>query len=205
MAEEISNTQPAPGAAPEHTPEDAGHSGGSDGMTFDQMLDSNPAFRAEFDRRNTKAVNTARTNWEREQADSQDEAKKLSRMTDAERRAYQLEQGEKQLAQRMAEFDHRQLVVQTGEELGRRGLPSSMAKWLAGKDADTTKANIDAYEQDFRAAVQDGVNGAMRGRTPPSEPRKPTPASRESLKGMSRAEIVKAYDEGRFNELLGRK
>lgn len=39
------------------------------GMTFDQWLDSNPAFRSEFDRRATKAVNTARANWEREQTE----------------------------------------------------------------------------------------------------------------------------------------
>lgn len=204
MEEETKSTQTGVESAHD-TPEDIQHSGGSESMTFDQMLDSNPAFRSEFDRRNTKAVQTARSRWEQEQADSRDEAKKLARMTETERRAYQLEQGEKQLAQRMAEFDRRQLVVQTGEELGRRGLPSSMAKWLVGNDADTTKANIDAYEQDFRAAVQNGVNGAMRGKAAPSEPRKPAPASRESLKGMSRAEIVKAYDEGRFNELLGRK
>ncbi len=39
------------------------------GMTFDEWLDSDPALRSEFDRRNTKAVQTARSKWEQEQAD----------------------------------------------------------------------------------------------------------------------------------------
>ena len=55
------------------------------------MLDSNPAYRSEFDRRNVKAVETARKKWEAAQIEEQDEAKKLEKMTAAQRERYQLD------------------------------------------------------------------------------------------------------------------
>lgn len=169
--------------------------------TLAELLASNEGYKTEYE----TMLTAEREKWQSDAQQEQSEARKLEKMTAAERREYKLSQGEQRLAEKMAEFERRQLVVQTGEELGKRGLPSSMAKWLAGKDADATKANIDAYEQDYRKAVQEGINGAMRGKTPPKEPTQPNAVTRDSIKNMSRDEIVKAYDEGRFNELLGRK
>lgn len=169
MAEETKTTQPVTETAPE-TVEDSQHDRGSEGMTFDQWLDSNPAFRSEFDRRNTKAVQTARARWEQDQAEEQDEAKKLSKMTEAQRERYQLDKEKKAFAAQQAQFAARQMRVSVGAELQKRGLDAGMAKWITGKDADTSMANLDEFEAAFRAAVQSGVNEAMRGKTPPKEP-----------------------------------
>ncbi|MCC8120481.1 MAG: DUF4355 domain-containing protein [Oscillospiraceae bacterium] len=73
------------------------------GMTFDEWLDSDPALRSEFARRNTKAVQTARSKWEKEQADNQDEAKKRERITGAQREKSQPEKDRQTLEQEWAD------------------------------------------------------------------------------------------------------
>ena len=110
MAEENREAQAVATPAPE-TVEEPKHSDGSGGMTFDQWLDSNPTYRSEFDRRMTKGVQTARANWEQEQADNQDEAKKLAKMTEAQRERYQLDKDKEAFARQQAQFAAEQMRV----------------------------------------------------------------------------------------------
>ncbi|MCD8340645.1 MAG: DUF4355 domain-containing protein [Clostridiales bacterium] len=189
--------------APAQTPEGAENSGGS-GLTFDQWLDSNPAYRSEFDRRNTKAVQTARTRWEQEQAETQDEATKLARMTAAQREKYQLDKDRQTLEQERAAFQRQQLEVQTGAQLQGMGYDAGFAKYLTGRDAEATSANLTAFDGLMRAYRASAVNDQMRGGTPPKDTT-PSAITRESLNGMSRAEISKAFEEGRLDGLLGKK
>ena len=63
----------------QQTTEGAQNSGGSAQPSFDEMLQN--GYQAEFDRRVTKALTTARTNWEQAQAEEQNEAAKLAKMT----------------------------------------------------------------------------------------------------------------------------
>ena len=179
-------------------------SGGNSEMTFDQWLDSNPAYRSEFDRRVTKGVNTARQNWQREQEEQQDEVTRLAHMTAAQRERYQLDKDKKVFAARQAEFQHQQLEVQMGRDLQSRGMDAGFAKWLTGADAEDSAANLAAFEELWNAGINAAVTGRMRGSTPPKEPEKPT-MTRESLRGMTPQEINKAFEEGRLDTLMGKK
>ncbi|MCD7803097.1 MAG: DUF4355 domain-containing protein [Clostridiales bacterium] len=154
------------------------------GMTFDQWLDSDPALRSEFDRRNTKAVQTARTRWEQEQADSQDEAKKLERMTAAQREKYQLEKDRQTLEQERAAFQRQQLEVQTGAQLQGMGYDAAFAAYLTGKDAETTSANLTAFDGLMRQYRTGVVNGQMRGGVPPRDAEKHDDAPDPFLMGF---------------------
>ena len=58
------------------------------------------------------------------------------------------------------------MQVSVGAELQKRGLDASFARYLSGKTAEESKANLDEFEQVFRAAVQAGVQAAMRGKAP---------------------------------------
>ena len=64
----------------QQTTEGTQNSGGSTQPSFDEML-KNGGHQAEFDRRVTKAIATAKANWEKAQADEQNEAAKLAKMT----------------------------------------------------------------------------------------------------------------------------
>lgn len=154
----------------QETTEGTENSGGSEPVSFDDMLKN--GYQAEFDRRVSKALNTAKTRWEQEQADSQDEAKKLAGMTKTQQERYQLDKDKAAFAQQQEAFAVQQLQVQMGSALQQRGLPASMAKWITGKDADTSMANLEEFETSYRAAVQSGINGVMRGKNPPAEPKK---------------------------------
>lgn len=193
MEEETKTTpQPVTETTPE-TVEDSQHAHGSEDMTFDQWLDSNPAFRSEFDRRNTKAVQTARARWEQDQAEEQDEAKKLSKMTEAQRERYQLDKDKKAFAAQQAQFAAEQMRVSVGAELQKRGLSAEFAQFLAGKTAEESSANLDTFQALWDKGHAEQVKAQMRGQ-PPREPKSGEAYTPEKLKTMSRAEINANWD-----------
>lgn len=141
---------------------------GNETPSFDDLLKS--GHQAEFDRRVSKAIATAKANWEKTQADEKNEAAKLARMTAAERERYQLDKDRKAFAEEQAKFAAEQMKVSVGAELQKRGLDANFARYLAGATAEESKANIEEFERIFRASVQAGVNTAMRGKGAPREP-----------------------------------
>lgn len=153
---------------------------GNETPSFDDLLKN--GHQAEFDRRVSKALATARANWEREQAEEQNEATKLARMTAAERERYQLDKDRKAFAEEQAKFAAEQMKVSVGAELQKRGLDAGFARYLAGKTAEESKTNIDEFEQLFRTAVQAGVNTAMRGKGAPREPEQSGQSQMEALR-----------------------
>ncbi len=167
MADEP-NTAQTTEQAPAQTPEGENNSGGS-GLTFDQWLDSNPAYRSEFDRRNTKAVQTARTKWEQEQAENLTEAERLEKMSKTQREQYQLDKDRRQFESERAAFQRQQLEVQTGAQLQGMGYDAGFAKYLTGRDAEATSANLTAFDGLMRAYRAGAVNDQMRGGTPPRD------------------------------------
>ena len=138
-------------------------------LTFDQLLASNRDYQSEFDRKVTQALNKAKQNWDREQAENMDEAKRLEKMTATERAQYQLSKDKAALAQERAAFERERLQVSVGAELQNRGLSADFAAYLTGSDAETSQANIDAFESLWKASLSDAVNGRMRSSAPPRD------------------------------------
>ena len=152
--------------------------------------------QSQADSRVTKAVQTARMRWEAEQTAAQDEATRLAKMTENERMKYQLEKDRKAFDEERARFHHEQLVVETAKQMVAGGLPD-LSAYVTGKDAETTKANLEAVSTILSAWKQEQINGAMRG-TPPKDVnvQGKTPLTREQLKHMSREEINQAWNDG---------
>lgn len=174
------------GAGSGTTPPEGGDNGGSattgggdpnpDGgrapeepLTFDQLLASNRDYQSEFDRKVTQALTKARQTWDREQAENMDEAKRLEKMTATERAQYQLNKDKATLEQERAAFARERLQVSVGAELQKRGLSADFAAYLTGKDADTSKTNIDTFEALWKASLGDAVNARMRSDAPPRD------------------------------------
>ena len=158
------------------------------------MLDSNPAYRSEFDRRTGKAVQTARSNWEQAQAEEQDEAKKLEKMTAAQRERYQLDKDRAAFDAQKASFAAEQMRVTVGAELQKRGLDASFAKYLSGKTAEESTANLEEFEGIWNKAISAAVTDRMRGEGAPKDPKGGAALTRESIKKMSRSEINANWD-----------
>ena len=163
-------------------------------LTFDQMLDSNPAYRSEFDRRTGKAVQTARSKWEQAQAEEQDEAKKLEKMTAAQRERYQLDKDRAAFDAQKASFAAEQMRVTVGAELQKRGLDAGLAEFLADKTAEESTANLEKFQSIWDKAISATVTDRMRGGGAPKDPKGGAALTRESIKKMSRSEINANWD-----------
>lgn len=184
MAEETRDAQTVAEPTPE-TVEEPQHSGGSGEMTFDQWLDSNPIYRSEFDRRMTKGVQTARANWEQEQLDSRDEAKRLAKMTETQRERYQLDKDKAAFARQQAQFAAEQMRVAVGSDLQRRGLDAGFAKYLAGSTAEESQANLEEFQALWNRAISAQVSSRMQGTRTPEAPRPQEGAADPFLTGFS--------------------
>lgn len=150
--------------------------------------------QSQADSRATKALNTARENWRREQEEQRDEATRLARMTEQEREKYNFEKEREKFNQERQKFVHDQLVLQTAKEMTAAGLPD-LSEYVTGKDAETTKANLDIVSGILSAWKQEQVNGLMRG-TPPKEMTKGKTVTKEDLKNMTPEEINRAWKDG---------
>lgn len=137
--------------------------------SFDELLKTNPTFQSEFDRRVTQALQTARQSWEETQAEEIDEAKKLEKMTQAQREAYLFNKEKEKFEKDKAAFAADQMKVACANELIKRGLPSSFVDYLSADTADATNERINAFEKAFNEAVSQFTNDRMRG-NPPKDP-----------------------------------
>ena len=192
MDEETKTVEPTEQQTTE-TVGDNQNPGGAE-LTFDQMLDSNPAYRSEFDRRTGKAVQTARSKWEQAQAEEQDEAKKLEKMTAAQRERYQLDKDRAAFDAQKASFAAEQMRVTVGAELQKRGLDAGLAEFLAGKTAEESTANLEKFQSIWDKAISATVTDRMRGGGAPKDPKGGAALTRESIKKMSRSEINANWD-----------
>ena len=60
----------------------------------------------------------------------------------------------------------RELRAMALEQLSQRGLPRELAEALPYESEERCLAGLDALEQAFRRAVQEGVDERLRGRAP---------------------------------------
>lgn len=152
------------------------------------------AIQSRVDSTVTKALNTARAKWDKEQLENLDESKRLEKMNEEQRAKYQLDKDKKAFEAEKKQFEHEQLVVSTGKELLNRGLDADFAKYLVGADAESTQARIDSFEQLFNSAVTKATNTKMKG-NPPKDPEKKSTLTMDAIKEMTPAEINARWDE----------
>ena len=194
MDEETKDTNPQQTEqnAPDAPQVGAENAGGQGAVSFDDVLKN--GWQAEFDRRVTKALNTARTRWEQEQADMADESKRLERMTAAQRERYQLDKDKAAFDAQKTAFAAEQMRVSVGAELQKRGLDAGFAKYLSGKTAEESSANLTEFEKLWNQAISAAVTTRMRGSSAPKEP-EGGGLTQERIKAMSQSEINAHWDE----------
>ncbi len=183
-------------AGGEATPDQgaAGADGGAEEpkpMSFDEMLASNPEYQKEFDRRTTKGINTAvskeRDRLNKLHNDQLTEAQKLANMTEDEKRAYQDQKKEKELADREAAITKRELMAEAKNTLADKGLPTSFANLLDYTDADTVKKSIETLAGEWAPAIEGTVNERLKGGRAPKD------AGTEGQKHDTKLDDVRRY------------
>ena len=136
---------------------------------FDALL-QNRNFQSEFDRRVSRALETARGKWAQETKQkierARAEAERLARMSGEERMAHELAQREAELGEREQRIIRRELRAEAARMLSERSLPAELAQALNYESAEQVNLSMDAAEKAFRQAVQMGVEERLRGSVP---------------------------------------
>lgn len=160
---------------------------------------SHPALKSVLDSRIGTATNTAlanaRARWEAEQNENLSEAEKLAKMTKEERERYQFKKEQERFTAERSKFEHEKLVVEAAKELTGKGIDAALASFVVGKDADTTKQNLEVFEKAYSSAVEAAVEGKLKGTTPIKKvPDTNTVFTKEQLNAMTPEQINANWD-----------
>lgn len=166
--------------------------------SFDELL-QNRSYQSEFDRRVSKALETAKSNWESEVANKISEAEKLARMNAEQKAQYEREQAERKLAEREAVITRKELRLTAIDALAQKGYPIELADALDYTDAEVCDKSIDRVGQAFQKAVEHAVNDRLRSTPPKAGGEKPAHYTREQLKTMSVDEINRNWESIKNN------
>ncbi len=137
--------------------------------TFDDIL-QDKTYQSEFDKRVAKALDTAKSKWEKEAEKQRNEAERLAQMTADEKHRFELEQAETRATQAEARLNAYALKETALEIATEKGIPSSLLKVIdyTKETAETIKGKLDDIEEVYKQAVQSGINEAMKEKTPRS-------------------------------------
>lgn len=145
---------------------------------LDAILKNDPALQSEYDRRQTKGLQTARGKWEQEAAEKMEaeksEAAKMARMTaeqkaehERQKQAEVAEKREQELAKREQAIALREMRAEAAATLTEKGIPVVLLDALDYSDAENCTASIEKVEKAFRTAVQQGVEERLKGNGQP--------------------------------------
>lgn len=165
--------------------------------SFDDLLKN--GHQAEFDRRVSKAIETAVSNaqekWKAITDDKLSEAEKLAKMTKEEKTQYLQQKHEKELADREAAITKRELMAEAKNTLAEKKLPSSLAEILNYTDAESCNKSIAAVEKAFQAAVQAAVEEKLKGGEPQKKAPQGNAVTKDEFSKMGYAERLKLKTE----------
>lgn len=125
-----------------------------------------------FDKKLSKALETAKSNWQKEQEEQAKTAKERKNMTEEQKREYDFKQREQALSDREAEITKRENKSRLANQLIQDGLPAGLVDVFGDvlTDEDTMNASYQKVSEVFRSALHDAVEArlAQGARTPKS-------------------------------------
>lgn len=119
------------------------------------LLNENPNLQSQFDRAISKALNTARSNWDRERAEGE---KQRTGQTAAEQ--------EQALNEREQALIMRERRADAARQLEEKGLPMELTECLRYEDDESVSRSLEALERAFDLQVQKAVGERLRGMPP---------------------------------------
>lgn len=129
--------------------------GGASGNNLDALLQGDASLQSQFDQKVSKALNTARSNWEKAQAEADDQ-----------RAAQRQNEQERELNAREQAILLRERKAEATADLGKRGLPVELAECLRYENDESLAQSLDAMEKAFSAEVQRAVQERLAGMPP---------------------------------------
>ena len=136
-------------------------------MTFDEIL-QDKTYQSEFDKRVAKALETAKTKWEKEAEEKRTEAEKLASMNAEEKHKYELEKERKEKEEAISKLNAYELKGQAIKIANEKELPISLLNVIdyTKENAESIKTKIEEIEVVYKQAIQSGINDRMKEKTP---------------------------------------
>ena len=132
--------------------------------------------QTELDEIISKRLAKERAKFEEQLKNKVSEAERLAKLSEDERQKEEIRIAQEELNNTKAEFEkmkgefeRQQLLAQITKELDSKGLPISMADKMIGADAETTKANIEKFEVDWKASLEQAIKNEIKNNS--SSPR----------------------------------
>lgn len=149
----------------------------------------------ELDKIIKEKIADERKSWEKELLDQQTEAQKLETMSEKEKKKYKEEKRIKDLDNREAAINRRELTAQAKVQLADKGIPTELADVLNYTDAESCKKSIETVSKAFQSAVEKAVEERIKGGKPPKRVPGNANITLDSIKTMSASEINANWDE----------
>ena len=125
--------------------------------------------QAELDEIIGKRLAKEKAKFEEQLKNKVSEAERLAKLSEDERQKEEIRIAQEELNNTKAEFEkmkgefeRQQLLAQITKELDSKGLPISMADKMIGADAETTKANIEKFEVDWKASLEQAIKNEIK-------------------------------------------
>lgn len=147
----------------------SGDKGAQDGKSGDDGANGKGADEKKYsDADLDKIINQKFAKWQKDQDKAVSEAEKLAKMDAQQKAEYERDQ----LQKRVAELEKKENRAEMGKVargmLSDDGinLPDDLISMIITTDAESTKTNVQQFSKLFKAAVQDAVKEALKGKTP---------------------------------------
>lgn len=141
-------------------------------------------------------INKKFAEWAKRQKKTEDEAARLAGMNAQQRAEHERDELEQKYNDLLKQNTIATLTVQARKMLsdgGVNGIPDELVAVLVTEDADTTKANVDAFVKLFKQSVQEAVKNANR---------KPSPKTGATGGTLTKADILKVEDINERQKLI---
>ena len=145
-------------------------------MTFDEFLASDKNYQSEFDSRLAKSNKTFLENekvkWEKEFTErlekEKSEAEKLARMSEEQKLKYQIDQLQKEIADRDSKLNASQLKDATSKILIDKGIPNSYLEMFdfTKETAETINSKVEMLSNIRNQDLQNSLNNALKQNAP---------------------------------------
>jgi hypothetical protein len=136
--------------------------------SFHEVVAENKDYQRELDKTIAKAIETAKSKWEKEAEVKRTEAEKLAKMDADEKHKYELEKATKEKEEALSKLNAYELKEEAIKIASGKGLPISLLNVIdyTKENAESIKTKIEEIEVVYKQALQEGINDRMKEKTP---------------------------------------
>ena len=133
----------------------------------------NQKLQSESDKRVSEALKTSKAKWEQDYEQrvkkERDEAERLARMNEEDRKKEEDKKREEQLSLREHALHRKEMENEAMRILSQKDLPVTFAPQLLGETAEDTQSRISEFQKAWNSELDKRVAEKLKGKIPPAD------------------------------------